>query len=82
MTGKVIKISEMPPGKTFEDYPEDTIFVLDEEDEDGWDKYDDGDGIRFSELPDDVKIEDFPSDTILILDDDEPELHDEFWDKD
>ena len=39
MTGKVIKISEMPPGKTFEDYPEDTIFVLDEEDEDGWDKY-------------------------------------------
>lgn len=30
----------MPPGKTIDDYPDDTIFVLDEEDEDGWDKYD------------------------------------------
>ena len=39
MSNKV-KISEMPPGKTFDDYPEDTIFVLDEEDADGWDKYD------------------------------------------
>lgn len=29
---KKVKISEMPPGKTFEDYPNDTIFVLDEDD--------------------------------------------------
>lgn len=31
-----VKISEMPPGKTFEDYPDDTIFILDEDDEDDW----------------------------------------------
>lgn len=33
--GKRVKISEIPPGKTFDDYSEDTIFVLDE-DEDDW----------------------------------------------
>lgn len=33
---KKVKISEMPPGKTFDDYPDDTIFVLDEGDEDDW----------------------------------------------
>ena len=58
MTGKVIKISEMRFGKSFDDYPDDTIFIWDEDDEDGWDKWDEGDEIRFSELPDDVKIED------------------------
>lgn len=34
---KRIKISEMPDGKTFEDYPEDTLFVWDE-DEDEWEE--------------------------------------------
>lgn len=33
---KKVKISEMPFGKKFDDYPEDTIFILDEEDEDNW----------------------------------------------
>lgn len=33
---KKVKISEMPHGKTFDDYPEDTLFVLDEGDEDDW----------------------------------------------
>lgn len=33
---KMVKISEIPPGKTFDDYPEDTLFVLDEGDEDEW----------------------------------------------
>lgn len=32
---KTIKISEMPFGKKFEDYPEDTVFVWDEDD---WEK--------------------------------------------
>lgn len=35
MSNKV-KISQIPPGKAFEDYPDDTIFVLDEEDDDDW----------------------------------------------
>ncbi len=35
---KTIKISEMPFEKKFEDYPEDTVFVWDEEDEDDWEK--------------------------------------------
>lgn len=33
---KRVKISEMPPNSTFDDYPEDTLFVLDEDDEDDW----------------------------------------------
>lgn len=33
---KIVKFSEMPFGKTFDDYPEDTIFVLDEDDDDDW----------------------------------------------
>lgn len=33
---KMVKISEMPFGKKFEDYPEDTVFIWDEEDEDSW----------------------------------------------
>lgn len=33
---KMVKISEIPPGKTFDDSPEDTLFVLDEGDEDDW----------------------------------------------
>lgn len=32
-----VKISEIPINKTFDDYPEDTVFVLDEEDEESWD---------------------------------------------
>ena len=35
---KTIKISEMPFGKKFEDYPEDTLFELDEEDEEDWEE--------------------------------------------
>ena len=35
---KTIKISEMPFGQKFEDYPEDTVFVWDEDDEDDWEK--------------------------------------------
>ncbi len=30
LMGKQVKISEMPDGKTFDDYPEDTLFVWDE----------------------------------------------------
>ena len=33
---KRVKISEIPPDKTFDDYIDDTIFVLDEDDEDDW----------------------------------------------
>lgn len=34
---KKIKISEIPDGKKIEDYPEDTVFVWDEqEEEDDW----------------------------------------------
>lgn len=33
---KRVKISEMPPNKMFDDYPEDTLFVLDEDDESDW----------------------------------------------
>lgn len=34
-----VKISEMPFGKKFEDYPEDTVFILDDnESEDTWDE--------------------------------------------
>lgn len=35
MSNKV-KISEMPFGKSFDDYPDDTVFVWDEEDEEDW----------------------------------------------
>ena len=38
---KKIKISEIPPDKTFNDYSEDTVFVLDEEDEEHWDDIND-----------------------------------------
>lgn len=34
---KVVKISEMPFDKNIDDYPDDTIFSLDEEDEEDWD---------------------------------------------
>lgn len=34
---KKVRISEIPTNKTFDDYPEDTVFVLDEEDEESWD---------------------------------------------
>ena len=34
--GKRVKLSEIPQGKTIDDYPEDTLFVLDEGDEDDW----------------------------------------------
>lgn len=35
-----VKISDIPLNKEFDDYPDDTIFVLDEEDEDDWDDID------------------------------------------
>lgn len=35
---KQIKISENPFRKSFEDYSEDTMFVLDEDDEDSWEE--------------------------------------------
>ena len=35
---KTVKISKMPFGKKFEDYPEDTVFIWDEDDEDDWEK--------------------------------------------
>ncbi len=38
---KKVKISEIPSNKTFEDYSEDTIFVLDEDDEENWDDIED-----------------------------------------
>lgn len=31
-----IKISEMPTGKNFDDYPDDAVFILDEDNEDEW----------------------------------------------
>lgn len=34
--GEKIKISEMPTRKTFDDYPDDTVFVLDEDNEEEW----------------------------------------------
>lgn len=34
--GERVKISEIPSGKTFDDYPEDTLFVLDEDEDDDW----------------------------------------------
>lgn len=37
---KRVKISSIPSNKTFDDYPDGTIFVLDEEDEDNWDDID------------------------------------------
>lgn len=37
MSNKV-KISEMPFGKSFDDYPDDTEFVWDEEDEEDWEE--------------------------------------------
>lgn len=36
MDKPLVKISEMPFGKKFDDYPEDTLFVLDEETEEDW----------------------------------------------
>lgn len=33
---KKVNISEMGFGKTFDDYSDDTLFVLDEEDPDDW----------------------------------------------
>lgn len=36
MSKKEVKISEMGFGKSFDDYPDDTIFILDEDDEDDW----------------------------------------------
>lgn len=33
-----INISEMPPGKSFEDYADDTIFVLDDSDDENWEE--------------------------------------------
>ena len=41
--GKQVKISEMSDGKTFDDYPEDTLFVWGE-DKDDWE-----DGIKNEE---------------------------------
>lgn len=32
-----VKISKIPSDKRFEEYSEDAIFVLDDEDEEGWD---------------------------------------------
>ena len=36
--GKIVKISEMLSNKEFEDYSEDTIFVLDESDDENWEE--------------------------------------------
>ena len=33
-----VNISEMPPGKSFEDYADDTIFILDDSDDDNWEE--------------------------------------------
>lgn len=33
-----VNISEMSPGKNFEDYPDDTIFILDDFEEDNWEE--------------------------------------------
>lgn len=35
---KKVNISEMPPGKSFDDYTDDTIFVLDDLDDDNWEE--------------------------------------------
>ena len=35
---KKVNISEMPPGKSFDDYTDDTIFVLDDSDDDNWEE--------------------------------------------
>lgn len=35
---KEVRISEIPDGKTFDDYPDDTVFVLDEGDDEDWDE--------------------------------------------
>lgn len=36
MIDKKVRIFEMPSNSTFDDYPEDTFFVLDEDDENDW----------------------------------------------
>ena len=33
-----INISEMPPGKSFDDYADDTIFILDDSDDENWEE--------------------------------------------
>ena len=38
MMSDVVKISEMPFGKSFDDYPEGTLFELDEGDEEDWEE--------------------------------------------
>ena len=35
---KKVRISELSRGKSFDDYPEDTIFILDEDVEDNWEE--------------------------------------------
>lgn len=37
---KKVNISEMPPEKNFEDYDEDTIFVLDDYEDENWEEDD------------------------------------------
>lgn len=37
LMSKKIKISDMPDGSTFDDYPEDTLFIW-SEDDDEWEK--------------------------------------------
>lgn len=37
---KKINISEMPAGKKFEDYEDDTIFILDDSEDENWEDED------------------------------------------